>query len=114
MDLIEKILDRGNMGEALRRVVKNDGAAGVDGMRASELPDYCKVHWGEIKALILSGKYKPQAVRRVEIRKEGGGTRLLGIPTVLDRMIQQARECSKKCVKLKILNLYAYVKEREV
>ena len=90
MDLIGKILDRENMGEALRRVVKNDGAAGVDGMKASELLDHCKVHWGEIKALILSGKYKPQAVRRVEIRKEGGGTRLLGIPTVVDRMIQQA------------------------
>jgi RNA-directed DNA polymerase len=90
MNLIDRILERGNMGEALRRVVKNDGAAGVDGMKASELLDHCKVHWHEIRERIKQGKYKPQAVRRVEIRKEGGGVRLLGIPTVLDRMIQQA------------------------
>lgn len=90
MNLIDKILERENMGEALRRVVKNDGAAGVDGMKASELLDYCKVHWHDIRERIKQGKYKPQAVRRVEIRKEGGGVRLLGIPTVMDRMIQQA------------------------
>lgn len=90
MNLIDKILDRENMGEALRRVVKNDGAAGIDGMKASELLDFCKAHWHEIKDQIMRGKYKPQAVRRVEIRKESGGVRLLGIPTVVDRMIQQA------------------------
>jgi group II intron reverse transcriptase/maturase len=78
------------MGKAMRRVVKNDGAAGVDGMKASELLDHCNAHWSEIRERILMGKYKPQAVRRVEIRKDGGGMRLLGIPTVVDRMIQQA------------------------
>ena len=90
MHLIEKILGRENMAEALRRVEKNDGAAGIDGMKASELLDYCKAHWHGIRGRIMEGRYKPQAVRRVEIRKESGGVRLLGIPTVLDRMIQQA------------------------
>jgi group II intron reverse transcriptase/maturase len=90
MNLIDRVLERENMDEAMLRVVGNDGAAGIDGMKASELRDYCKVHWSDIHARILLGKYKPHAVRRVEIRKDGGGTRLLGIPTVVDRMIQQA------------------------
>ncbi|HFT7668603.1 TPA: reverse transcriptase domain-containing protein [Serratia marcescens] len=68
----------------------NKGAAGVDGISVSELPDYLKHHWPELKAQLLSGSYRPSPVRRVTIPKPGGGERLLGIPTVVDRFIQQA------------------------
>lgn len=89
-NLMEKILFRNNMLTALKRVEKNKGSHGVDGMKVDELRPSLKQNWLSIKESILKGKYKPSAVRRVEIPKPDGGIRLLGIPTVLDRLIQQA------------------------
>lgn len=88
--LMESILERQNMRRALRQVRKNDGAPGIDGMTVDELPRYLRRHWGLIKADLLAGRYKPMPVRQKEIPKPDGGVRLLGIPTVLDRLIQQA------------------------
>lgn len=88
--MLDKILERGNMTQAFNRVVGNWGASGIDGMKSSELPSYLHGAWANLKEDILSGKYEPQAVRRVEIPKPNGGIRLLGIPTVLDRLVQQA------------------------
>jgi RNA-directed DNA polymerase len=88
--LMESVCERENMRRALRRVEKNDGAPGVDGMKASQLRGYLRRHWEEIKASLLDGTYKPFPVLRKEIDKPDGGIRLLGIPTVLDRLIQQA------------------------
>jgi group II intron reverse transcriptase/maturase len=87
---LEMILERENMKEAYKRVVANKGSHGVDGMEVDELLPYLKENWPTIKQQLLEGKYKPQPVLRVEIPKPDGGTRLLGIPTVLDRLIQQA------------------------
>ncbi|MBE0068761.1 group II intron reverse transcriptase/maturase, partial [Thermoanaerobacterium thermosaccharolyticum] len=89
-NLLEMILDRENMKEAYKRVVANKGSHGVDGMEVDELLPYLKENWLTIKQQLLEGKYKPQSVLRVEIPKPDGGIRLLGIPTVLDRLIQQA------------------------
>jgi RNA-directed DNA polymerase len=89
-DLIERMLERGNMLKALQTVEANQGAAGVDGMEVKQLRSYLREHWAEIKEQILNGRYEPRPVRRVDIPKLGGGTRMLGIPTVLDRLIQQA------------------------
>jgi group II intron reverse transcriptase/maturase len=88
--LLEKMLERENLRLAYRRVVQNGGAPGVDGVTAAELQAYLKTHWERVKAELLAGTYKPAPVRRVEIPKPGGGVRLLGIPTVLDRLLQQA------------------------
>ncbi len=88
--LMEEALCRENLLAAHDRVVRNGGAPGVDGMTVEELMPYCREHWPRIHEALLSGRYEPQPVRRVEIPKPGGGTRMLGIPTVLDRMIQQA------------------------
>lgn len=88
--LMEEVIERGNLKEALRRVKANKGSPGVDGMRVDELAGYLKEHWPAIREHLLSGTYKPQPVKRVEIAKPGGGIRKLGIPTVLDRFIQQA------------------------
>jgi len=88
--LMEEVIERGNLREALRRVKANQGSPGVDGMRVDELAGYLKEHWPAIREHLLSGTYKPQPVKRVEIAKPGGGMRKLGIPTVLDRFIQQA------------------------
>jgi RNA-directed DNA polymerase len=88
--LMEEVIERENLREALRRVKANKGSPGVDGMRVDELAGYLKEHWPAIRAQLLSGTYKPQPVKRVEIAKPGGGIRQLGIPTVLDRFIQQA------------------------
>ncbi len=88
--LMEEVIERGNLREALRRVKANKGSPGVDGMRVDELAGYLKEHWPAIREHLLSGTYKPQPVKRVEIAKPGGGIRKLGIPTVLDRFIQQA------------------------
>ena len=88
--LMEVILERENLIEALKRVKRNKGAAGVDGMRVEELGPYLKLNWLELREQLLSGDYKPQPVRRVEIPKAGGGQRKLGIPTAVDRFIQQA------------------------
>jgi RNA-directed DNA polymerase len=89
-DLIEMMLERGNMLRALETVERNGGAAGVDGMRTEQLRPYLRANWAGIKEQLLNGTYQPRPVRRVDIPKPGGGTRMLGVPTVLDRLIQQA------------------------
>jgi len=89
--LMEAVVERGNMTAALRRVEGNKGAAGVDGMTVEELRPYLREHWPRIREELLKGEYRPTPVRTVEIPKPGAkGTRELGIPTVLDRLIQQA------------------------
>ncbi len=88
--LMERIVARDNLEKALARVKRNKGAPGMDGMTVDVLSSYLKDHWPTIRIQLLEGTYKPQAVRRVEIPKASGGTRTLGIPTVLDRFIQQA------------------------
>ena len=89
-NLFEKVLDRENLNHAYKRVKKNGGSHGVDGMKVEELLPYLKQHGESLKQSLLAGNYRPQPVRRVEIPKPDGGIRLLGIPTVVDRMIQQA------------------------
>ena len=89
-DLIERMLERGNLLKALQAVEANQGAAGIDGMEVSQIRSHLREHWAEIREQILNGTYEPRPVRRVDIPKPGGGTRMLGIPTVLDRLIQQA------------------------
>ena len=88
--LMERVVSRNNLLKALKRVERNKGAAGIDGMNTKQLRVHLKQHWPQIKKQLLSGKYRPQAVLRVEIPKPAGGRRKLGIPTVLDRFIQQA------------------------
>src|SRR4249920_3359974 len=89
--LMEEVCERENLKEALRRVKANKGSAGVDGMTVGEITDYLKQYWPAIREQLLNGAYEPKPVRRVEIPKpDGGGMRKLGIPTVLDRFIQQA------------------------
>jgi len=87
---MEEIVERENLKEALRRVKANKGAPGVDGMTVNQLDDHLKQHWPAIREQLLSGTYRPKPVKRVEIPKPDGGVRKLGIPTVLDRFIQQA------------------------
>jgi group II intron reverse transcriptase/maturase len=88
--LMEQVVARENMLAALRRVESNKGAPGNDGTTVAELRGYLKTNWSRIKAELLTDTYKPQAVRRVEIPKPDGGVRLLGIPSVVDRLVQQA------------------------
>lgn len=88
--LMDEICDRVNLIKALERVKANKGSSGIDGMTVEELPKFLKRNWLIIKAKLLAGEYKPKPVRRVEIPKPDGGARKLGIPTVLDRFIQQA------------------------
>src|SRR4051794_2948331 len=88
--LMEAVCERENLKEALRRVKANKGSAGVDGMTVGGITDYLKQHWPAIREQLLNGTYEPRPVRRVEIPKPDGGVRQLGIPTVLDRLIQQA------------------------
>jgi RNA-directed DNA polymerase len=88
--LMEEVCDRENLKQALRRVRGNKGSAGVDGMTVEQLPVYLKAQWPAIRDQLLRGTYQPQPVRRVEIPKPDGGVRKLGIPTALDRFIQQA------------------------
>jgi hypothetical protein len=89
--LMEEVCERENLKEALRQVKANKGSAGVDGMIVDELDDHLKQHWPAIREQLFSGTYEPHPVRRVEIPKpDGGGVRKLGIPSVLDRFIQQA------------------------
>lgn len=90
VNLMEAVVERENMWKALRRVESNKGAAGVDKMAVSELRVYLREQWPGIKEELLMGRYQPQPVLRVEIPKAGGGMRKLGIPTVVDRLIQQA------------------------
>jgi len=89
-DLLERMLGRENLLFAYKRVVQNGGAPGVDGVTVAELQAYLKTHWESAKVGLLAGTYRPTPVRRVEIPKPGGGVRLLGIPTVMDRLLQQA------------------------
>src|SRR5881296_656359 len=88
--LMEEICERENLKQALQQVKANKGSAGVDGITVSGITDYLKQHWPAIREQLLSGTYEPKPVRRVEIPKPDGGVRKLGIPTVLDRFIQQA------------------------
>jgi RNA-directed DNA polymerase len=87
---MEAVVERENLKKALAQVKRNKGAAGIDGMSVDDLPAHLKEHWPTIRAQLLAGTYKPKPVRRVEIPKATGGMRSLGIPTVLDRFIQQA------------------------
>lgn len=89
-DLLEKVLSRDNLNRAYKRVKANKGASGVDGMTVEEALPWLKEHRNELLESIRNGKYKPSPVRRVEIPKDNGGVRKLGIPTVIDRIIQQA------------------------
>ena len=88
--LMEEVCERENCLQAFKRVKSNKGSAGIDGMTVGELSAYLLEHWPSIREQLLSGTYKPQPVKRVEIPKPDGGVRQLGIPTVLDRMVQQA------------------------
>ena len=89
-DLMDQVVSRQNMREALQRVKRNNGAAGIDKVTAKALTDHLMERWRDIRASLLEGTYQPQPVRRVEIPKPTGGTRSLGIPTAVDRLIQQA------------------------
>ena len=88
--LLEDVLERDNMLKAMYRVISNKGSHGIDGMKTDELREHVKRTWTTVKSKLLEGKYNPSPVRRIEIPKPDGGIRLLGIPTVQDRMIQQA------------------------
>src|SRR5580704_11114798 len=88
-NLMEEIVSEENRRQALGAVVRNQGAPGIDRMRTKELEGYLQKNWEKIRAKLLNGTYVPSPVRRVEIPKPNGGTRMLGIPTVLDRWIQQ-------------------------
>ena len=88
--LMEEVCQRDNLWQALKRVQANKGAPGVDGMTVRKLPKHLKRHWPKIREQLLAGTYRPQPVKRVEIPKPDGGVRKLGIPTALDRFIQQA------------------------
>ena len=89
-DLMERVCERTNLQAALKRVRKNKGSAGIDGMTVDELPEHLKTHWPALREQLLAGTYQPSPVRRHAIPKRGGGVRELGIPTVVDRFIQQA------------------------
>src|SRR5258706_9003306 len=88
--VMEEVCERENRREALKRVRANKGSPGLDGMTVDELPEYLEQHWPAIREQLLSGTYEPKPVKRVEIPKPEGGMRKLGIPTVLDRFVQQA------------------------
>ncbi len=88
--VMEEVCERKNCLQALKRVKSNKGSPGIDNMKVEALPGYLREHWPAIREQLLNGTYKPQPVKRVEIPKPDGGVRQLGIPTVLDRMVQQA------------------------
>jgi group II intron reverse transcriptase/maturase len=88
--LWEDVFSRESLGRALRRVEQNAGAAGIDGMSTKELRPWLRQHWPQVRATLDAGTYRPQPVRRVMIPKPAGGQRPLGVPTVLDRLVQQA------------------------
>jgi RNA-directed DNA polymerase len=90
VELWERIFSRYNLFQALERVQKNRGAPGVDGMTVEEMPAHLKANWESVRAKLEAGSYQPSPVRRVEIPKPNGGVRMIGIPTVQDRLIQQA------------------------
>jgi len=96
--LMEEVCERENLLQAYKQVLSNKGSPGIDGMRVEDLEGYLQHHWQDIKEQLLSDKYRPQPVKRVEIPKPNGGVRKLGIPTVLDRFIQQAlMQVLQKC-----------------
>lgn len=88
--MLEEILDIRNVQKAFKQVTANRGSGGIDGMQTDAFRDYLNTHWQTLRKDILASNYKPQAVRKVEIPKAQGGTRMLGIPTVTDRLLQQA------------------------
>lgn len=88
--LMERVVERSNLWLAYQRVVQNKGAPGVDDLAVTEFKDWLKVHWPSVKQALLEGRYLPRPVRRVDIPKPAGGIRTLGVPTVVDRLIQQA------------------------
>mgnify|MGYP001817371046 CR=1 FL=1 len=88
--LMAQVLERENLIRALKQVQRNRGAPGIDGLTVGELPGYLRVHWPRIRGELTGGRYRPQPVKRVSIPKPDGRQRLLGIPTVLDRFLQQA------------------------
>jgi RNA-directed DNA polymerase len=88
--LMEEVVERANLTAALHRVKGNKRSPGIDGMTVEQLPGYLVEHWPALRAQLLQGAYQPQPVKRVEIEKPGGGVRKLGVPTVLDRFLQQA------------------------
>src|SRR5580692_7510182 len=88
--LMEEVVERSNLQLAYQRVVKNKGAPGVDGVPVTEFKDWLKTNWPSVKVALLEGRYLPRPVRRVDFPKPTGGVRTLGVPTVMDRLIQQA------------------------
>ena len=88
--LMEEVCDRGNLVRAWKRVRQNKGSPGVDGMTIDDTKDYLREHWPSIRSQLLEGTYQPRPVKRVEIPKPDGGVRKLGVPCVVDRLIQQA------------------------
>jgi RNA-directed DNA polymerase len=88
--LWEQVFSRANLTRALRRVERNRGAPGVDGVTTEQFRGWLNVYWDEVKVALDAGTFRPSPVRRVEIPKPDGGVRLLGVPTVLDRLVQQA------------------------
>ena len=88
--LMEAVIERSNLWSAYQKVVRNGGAPGVDGLTVGSFKDWLKMHWPSVRAALLEARYLPSAVRAVDIPKPSGGVRTLGIPTVLDRLIQQA------------------------
>ena len=88
--MLETIMDRRNLEKALVQVERNKGVGGVDGMQTDELRDYLSSNYPQLRQEVLSGNYTPSPVKKVEIPKAQGGVRMLGIPTVIDRLLQQA------------------------
>ena len=96
--VMEEVCEGENRREALKRVRANQGGPGIDGMTVDELPEYLEQHWPAIREQLLSGTYQPKPVLRVEIDKPDGGVRKLGIPTVVDRVVQQmVQQVLQKC-----------------
>ena len=106
--LMESICERENMLRALKRVEQNKGAPGVDGMKTAQLRGYLRRHWGKVKADMMDGRYKPLPVRRTEIPKDSGCKRLLGIPSVLDRLTQQATAQVLSAIRDHTFSEYSY------
>jgi RNA-directed DNA polymerase len=108
--MLEEILNRRNIEKALEQVMRNKGAGGVDGMQTDELRDYLNANWQSLRTKILEGSYEPSPVRKVEIPKPQGGVRMLGIPTVIDRLLQQAinQWLSPKCEEQFSENSYGF------
>ncbi|MBF0547753.1 MAG: hypothetical protein HQM08_25160 [Candidatus Riflebacteria bacterium] len=103
--IMEEICEPENLKQALKRVRSNKGSPGPDGITVTKLPKYLRKHWLKIRANLIQGTYVPQPIKRVSIPKEGGGERLLGIPSVLDRFIQQAILQVMRVLSAKVLKI---------